>query len=77
MNVVFLGNAVKTLEVCSCVAARAYNWGRAAPTSLDSISGSSGILEKLRFQFAKTSFAFFFHVVNSCCQQLTQDSSPQ
>lgn len=29
-NVAFLGNAVKTLEECSWVAARAYNWGRAA-----------------------------------------------
>lgn len=34
-NVAFLGNAVKTLEECSWVAARAYNWGRAAPTRLD------------------------------------------
>lgn len=29
-NVAFLGNAVKTLEECSWVAARVYNWGRAA-----------------------------------------------
>lgn len=34
-NVAFLGNAVKTLEERSWVAARAYNWGRAAPTRLD------------------------------------------
>lgn len=33
-NVAFLGNAVKTLEECSWVAARAYNWGRAASTPL-------------------------------------------
>lgn len=33
-NVAFLGNAVKTLEECSWVAARVYNWGRAAATAL-------------------------------------------
>lgn len=29
-DVPFLGNAVKTLEECGWVAARAHNWGRAA-----------------------------------------------
>lgn len=29
-DVPFLGNAVKTLEECSWVAARAHNWGRTA-----------------------------------------------
>lgn len=31
-NIAFLGNAVKMLEECGTVAARAYNWGRAALT---------------------------------------------
>lgn len=51
-NVAFLGNAVKTLEECSWVAARAYNWGRAAPSWLDFLSpaplATPGIIEKLR-----------------------------
>lgn len=33
-DAVFLGNAVKTLEECGWVAARAHNWGRAAATFL-------------------------------------------
>lgn len=47
-NVAFLGNAVKTLEERSWVAARAYNWGRAASSPLDFHSGARGMVENLR-----------------------------
>lgn len=48
-NAAFLGNAVKTLEECSWVAARAYNWGRVAPTWLPLPVSSliAGIIETL------------------------------
>lgn len=62
-NVAFLGNAVKTLEECSWVAARAYNWGRAAPTRLDFLSLAPlallALLKSYAFNLQKHSLLFF------------------
>lgn len=63
-NVAFLGNAVKTLEERSWVAARVYNWGRAAPARLhfpvSGCCGAAGINQKLRFSLWKMGSCFFY-----------------
>lgn len=69
-NVAFLGNAVKTLEECSWVAARAYNWGRAAPARLDFLSPAPlallALLKSSAFNSQKHALLFpFLEVTHS------------